>query len=412
MISDSSDDHFSDAQSGVQSGRTSPVPVTRVERIDDELAHGEVPGTDAFDKRRGDATPDEIITPTSRRGSAMSLSVSRPSTPGGQPIPTTVVEKIDPTSASHGEVPGTDAHAMRTADAVPDLVVKVEGQDHISPSVGRSRAGSTPGDLPIPTTRLERVDASPSHGEVPGTAAYEMRKGDAAPDEVEEVGDAPGKRSHSESSSKDLTGSGSPTLENNRSTSLDSEFAPIEASTETEVLAEYNEADDAEDAADGDKEDKEEADGGFGDDFDDFEEGDEDAEFGDFDDGFQEPEAVTTPTQSIPTSIPTLAPSFVSSLAINFVDKTIILNHLLTINISLFWTSTSWIPQKTFTKHLNHIWMPFTPRMRLISQLFRPRAPRIPSSLPSEALHSGLNLLLHPHFSHQTGSDPAFVVCS
>lgn len=31
---------------------------------------------------------------------------------------------------------------------------------------------------------VERVDDKPAHGEVPGTAAYEMRKADAEPDEV------------------------------------------------------------------------------------------------------------------------------------------------------------------------------------------------------------------------------------
>jgi len=191
---DSSDDHFSDAQSGVPSGRASPVPITRVERVDDDLSYGEVPGTDAYNKRLEDAVPDEIITPTSRRGSAMSLSASRPSTPGGQPIPATVVEKMDPASPSHGEIPGTDAHAIRKADAIPDMVIKVPQQEHISPGNTRSRAGSTPGDLPIPITRVERVDDVPSHGEIPGTDAYEKRKGDAVPDIIEQVGNAPGPR--------------------------------------------------------------------------------------------------------------------------------------------------------------------------------------------------------------------------
>lgn len=31
---------------------------------------------------------------------------------------------------------------------------------------------------------IERVDDKPAHGEVPGTAAFELRKADAEPDEV------------------------------------------------------------------------------------------------------------------------------------------------------------------------------------------------------------------------------------
>lgn len=290
------------------------MPITRVERVDDELSYGEVPGTDAFNKRLEDAVPDEIITPSSRRGSAMSLSVSRPSTPGGHPIPTTVVEKIDPESPSRGEVPGTNAYTMRQADSVPDMVIKVPEQDHISIGNTRARAGSTPGDLPIPTTRVERVDDTPSHGEVPGTEAYEKRREDAVPDVVEQIGgDAPGKHSPTTSFSRDLTRSGSPTLENNRSSSLDAESAPIEITPEPETT-DNNGADDVD-------KDEDEDDGGFGDDFDDFEEGDEDAEFGDFDDGFPETEAVPTPPAQ---PIPTLAPSFVSSLAINIVFDIIV----------------------------------------------------------------------------------------
>lgn len=42
----------------------------------------------------------------------------------------------------------------------------------------------TPGGSPIPKTVLEKVDDRPSHGEVDGTAAKDMRMADAAPDEV------------------------------------------------------------------------------------------------------------------------------------------------------------------------------------------------------------------------------------
>jgi hypothetical protein len=131
----SSDEHFSDASEGrlqqgeaARSNATSPVPVTRVERVDDQPSYGEVPGTDAYSKRTQDAVPDEveIVPDGSRSRSASRVSSSdRPLTPGGTPIPKTVVEKLDPTAPSHGDVPGTQAFAARAADAVPDVVVKV-----------------------------------------------------------------------------------------------------------------------------------------------------------------------------------------------------------------------------------------------------------------------------------------------
>lgn len=43
-------------------------------------------------------------------------------TPGGLPIPKTVVEKVEPDHPSHGEVPGTEAYEIRTQDATPDEV--------------------------------------------------------------------------------------------------------------------------------------------------------------------------------------------------------------------------------------------------------------------------------------------------
>lgn len=108
-----------------------------------------------------------------------------------QPIPITVVEKVDPSILSHGEIPGTEAHEIRSADAAPDLVVKVS-EGNTRPWSNRSRSGSTPGDRPIPITRLERVDRRLSHGEIPGTLAYEARRQDAIPDIIEEIEENPG----------------------------------------------------------------------------------------------------------------------------------------------------------------------------------------------------------------------------
>lgn len=128
-----SDDHFSDASEGTPSyppaitgrNRALSIPVTRVEKVDDEPRHGEVPGTEAYNIRSQDAVPDEIeIVPDGTRSRSTShVSESdRPVTPGGTPVPHLVVEKVDPSAPSHGDVPGTDAYDMRSADAQPDEV--------------------------------------------------------------------------------------------------------------------------------------------------------------------------------------------------------------------------------------------------------------------------------------------------
>ncbi|KAG4426718.1 hypothetical protein IFR04_000149 [Cadophora malorum] len=302
LESSDSEDHFSDAQSGLEPASTDDttpvsavnVPHTRVEKVDDEASYGEEPGTEAYRLREQDAAPDEIAIVPDHTAPGISTPISKPSTPpGGQPIPLMIVEKVDPSSPSHGEVPGTLAHDMRAADAVPDLVVR-SGERSRSSST-RSRAGSTPGDLPIPITKVEKVDSSPRHGEVPGTKAYELRRGDAEPDIVEEVGEAPGKGISISCTSERLTGSGSPTSPGARSPIINHARRKSSAAgrkgTTPVITDEYNEEEDG-------------SDGGFGDDFDDFEEG-EDAEFGDFDDGFQEAEPAPPPPQSIP-----IAPSF------------------------------------------------------------------------------------------------------
>jgi hypothetical protein len=290
-----SEDHFSDAQSGL----SSPIPLTRVEKVDNDPSYGEVPGTDAYNKRTEDAHPDVIavIPDASSPELEGAVDIDRPLTPGGRPIPKTVVEKIDPYESSHGEVSGAVPHKIHEADAIPDVVLEVheKGRDVGS---SRSRSGSTPGDLPIPITKVEKVDSTPSHGEIPGTEAYELRKGDAEPDIVEEVGDIPGKIIFVSlcSSSERLTESGSPTSDTIRSSTISHVRRKSSVPKKDGSFDEYNE--------DGDGEDE-----GFGDDFDDFEEGGEEADFDDFEDGFQEPQAVSSPPVQ---SLPTIAPLFVS----------------------------------------------------------------------------------------------------
>ncbi|KAJ9646448.1 hypothetical protein H2199_002497 [Coniosporium tulheliwenetii] len=110
--SSDAEDHFSDASEGRQppidrSSGTSPVPLTRVERVDDKPAYGEVPGTPAYKMRTWDAVPDETAPPP----------------PLAWRHPLVVVERVDDTP-SHGEVPGTEAHAIRKADAAPDVILK------------------------------------------------------------------------------------------------------------------------------------------------------------------------------------------------------------------------------------------------------------------------------------------------
>lgn len=86
------------------------IPTTRIEKVDDKPSHGEVPGTAAFDIRTEDAEPDEVeILPEAHAADQA-------------PIPTTLVEKVDPSEKSHGEVEGTLAHELRKADAAPDVI--------------------------------------------------------------------------------------------------------------------------------------------------------------------------------------------------------------------------------------------------------------------------------------------------
>jgi hypothetical protein len=183
--SNDEEDVFTDAQDNM----LSPVPVTRVEKVDDEPSHGEVPGTAAYAIRTQDAVPDEVaLVPegTSSRSPSRPSSAAAPRSPGGSPIPKMVVEKVDDIP-SHGEVPGTAAHEKRKADAIPDSIVKAQ-EDAMRSSTPSSAGIASPGS-PIPRTVVTRVDSQPAHGEVPGTDAYEKRTQDAVPDLIEKSED-------------------------------------------------------------------------------------------------------------------------------------------------------------------------------------------------------------------------------
>jgi hypothetical protein len=108
------------------------------------------------------------------------------------PIPMTVVEKVDPEVAGHGDVPGTASYAKRRVDAVPDAVFRAPSPGERSPVTSPTKS-SFPSTVPIPKTVVTKVDSEPRHGEVPGTDAYRIRTEDAAPDMVEEKGDVASK---------------------------------------------------------------------------------------------------------------------------------------------------------------------------------------------------------------------------
>ncbi|KAK4220101.1 hypothetical protein QBC37DRAFT_407840 [Rhypophila decipiens] len=125
-----SEDHFSDAQSGPPvSHPASPIPRLRVERVDDKPAYGEVPGTKAYSMREEDAKPDEIafVPEPDSKLSSESEEPSRTTTPGGQPIPKTVVEETpdSPTAVTHPET--AEQQKQHRADPPPDIIVKADG---------------------------------------------------------------------------------------------------------------------------------------------------------------------------------------------------------------------------------------------------------------------------------------------
>jgi hypothetical protein len=125
-----SDEHFSDAQSSpAKSARAiSPIPRTRVEKVDDEPSYGEVPGTEAYNKRTEDASPDEIAVIQDRPSSPPR---SRTITPEGTIIPKTVVDQTD-------DVPGSSTHhyndRLHQADATPDFIRKPDGTGEANPA--------------------------------------------------------------------------------------------------------------------------------------------------------------------------------------------------------------------------------------------------------------------------------------
>ncbi|KAI8150902.1 hypothetical protein K4K49_003204 [Colletotrichum sp. SAR 10_70] len=148
------EDHFSDAQSAPLSPGTSPIPKTRVEKVDDEPSYGEVPGTEAYRMREGDAEPDEIAIQENKSEEETSSDAVPPPSPGGQPIPKTVVEEVPGTSGPHSE----EYAEKRKADAPADLVLKAE--DDVKDD-GSNTEFDAPAPAPAPAPALPQVPSLP-----------------------------------------------------------------------------------------------------------------------------------------------------------------------------------------------------------------------------------------------------------
>lgn len=141
--------------------------------------------------RAQDAVPDEVEIIPEDGGKEMNISgQDKPMAPGGIPIPKTVVEKIDSTNPGHEHIHGAAAHSSRRADAVPNEIIQVSEPEQGVMDQPSSIVWSD--ETPIPKTVVTKVDEQASHGEVPGTEAHEIRKADAEPDAIEKKSDLPG----------------------------------------------------------------------------------------------------------------------------------------------------------------------------------------------------------------------------
>jgi hypothetical protein len=140
--SSDSEDQFTDAQSyPLSPSIASPIPKTRIEKVDNEPSYGEVPGTQAYEKREGDAEPDEIAVIPDQ-------DTATPTTLDPPVVPVTVVEEAP--GDEHGER-STEFAAKREADAAPDVVLKPAEEDEGDNGSG---AGSGSTDEPPPTDVL------------------------------------------------------------------------------------------------------------------------------------------------------------------------------------------------------------------------------------------------------------------
>lgn len=151
-----------------------------------------MPGTAAYEKREKDSVPDEVeVIPEGSR--SRSQSTAQSPAPGNSPVPRTVVERVEPERPSHGDVPGTDAYNKRKADAVPDLVTTAPesgGTPELDPEPNAATAAD---DTAVPETLVSEVETPTGEETESGPHAHRRRPSDALPDSVETVPDAPGK---------------------------------------------------------------------------------------------------------------------------------------------------------------------------------------------------------------------------
>ncbi|KAH7329307.1 hypothetical protein B0I35DRAFT_507623 [Stachybotrys elegans] len=182
--SSDSEDQFTDAQSYPMSpALTSPVPKTRVERVDSEPAHGEIPGTDAYKVREQDAVPDEIAVQSE---ATPTLAASDPASPAS--IPKTVVEEAPGESGQHS----VEFVEKRSADATPDEVVKSSegGQEDAGNNVFINVEATSSPDPVSPSPVLERRPSTESLPSPPPPAAQEEEEpADDDFDDFEEGGE-------------------------------------------------------------------------------------------------------------------------------------------------------------------------------------------------------------------------------
>lgn len=269
--------------------------------------------------RTQDAVPDELeIVPEGKEGKhhPRLSDQDKAATPGGVPIPKTVVQKVDPTSPSHGEVPGTAAHSIRQADAVPDVITRASDSTHESTLTANTHDHSN--DTPIPKTQITRVDSEPSHDQVPETKADLLGKGDTTPDVVvQQFVEGKFKPSYKIPFRERLTESGLPTSSLSRSTLSVTTTRPPSTTGNSPIAADggfgpMNDEDPEDESAGSNvtTNSENEIEEGFGDDFDDFEAGAVDEDFGDFNEEFEKRGVEPPKSDQVPVS------PFVSRFAI------------------------------------------------------------------------------------------------
>lgn len=73
--------------------------------------------------------PDEVEVIARSRSASRVDGGDVPSAPPALSIPKIIAEKIDPDKPGYGDVPGTEAYEKRRADAVPDMIIKSPDSD-------------------------------------------------------------------------------------------------------------------------------------------------------------------------------------------------------------------------------------------------------------------------------------------